>query len=332
MSDSFTISHFPADLRELCSQIQLHPTVADFVLRVSSDPGFAETLNFAPLLCEPGLAPRAYERIAGICAEFDGKYASLLSDGHIAMPDDRLPRGIFQGKANEGLCMLTVYLHAALLSVPKYADAQIPPQIYIDTMKQFARFVGEHIASFGSIGYDRAFWSYRLTSLNLFRLGTLEFEIVVMPINDITTFNKRALSSLLAPNTRCISVHIPSDATLSADALVTSYRSAHDFFARYFASIDIKFYTCESWLLAPALKRILPAGSGILTFAQGFNIIASDPENDDFFEWVFKRRYDRYEDLPEDTSLMRGIKRVLQDDGVIGAATGILKKSVIDGY
>ena len=54
----------------------------------------------------------------------------------------------------------------------------LPEDVWLDTMKCFSRFVGEHRNSYGWEGFDRGFWTVRQVRASLFRLGELEYEMV----------------------------------------------------------------------------------------------------------------------------------------------------------
>ena len=72
--------------------------------------------------------------------------------------------------------MLSYMLTAAFYSLEEYEEKGIPKEIFTDTMKCFSRFTQEHYKSYGYYGFDQGFWTGRQLSLQLFRLGELEFE------------------------------------------------------------------------------------------------------------------------------------------------------------
>ncbi len=88
-------------------------------------------------------------------------------------------------------------------------------------------------------------------------------------------------------------------------------------------------YICESWLLSPALKILLPRTSKIIKFQEMFEICSVNEKDMSFMEWVYKRRDIPLETLPENTSLQRNMKRFLLSGGQIGEASGKLKKSYL---
>ncbi|MBS5523362.1 MAG: DUF5596 domain-containing protein [Clostridiales bacterium] len=228
------------------------------------------------------------------------------------------------GEDDGGMKILACMLWAAGYSECKYREAKIPEYVFTETMKCFTRFVNEHKASYGSWGFDRDFWIGRQLSLQLFRLGELEYEKCIE--------NKESK----------ISIHIPSDADLSREKCRESLKLAVKFFSyekehrlpfnedgELAADFSAAPYICESWLLSPALKILLPRTSKIIKFQEMFEICSVNEKDMSFMEWVYKRRDIPLEALPENTSLQRNMKRFLLSGGQIGEASGKLKKSYL---
>jgi hypothetical protein len=189
---------------------------------------------------------------------------------------------------------------------------EIEEEIWIDTMKAFSRFVREHFSSYGFYGFDRGYWTTRQRDAKLFRLGELEYELL------------RGEDG--APS---IALHIPTDACIETEGINESLDRARSFLKKHFPEWADAPIKCESWLLSPALKGLLPAGARILRFQAAFDLTETEPEANDVLQWVFgltesQKASARLEDLPEDTSLRRNAKAFLLDGGRIGTATGLL--------
>ncbi len=214
-----------------------------------------------------------------------------------------------------GWKMLACMLRSMVLSRKQYEEKQIPGTVFVDTMKAFTRFVGEHKDSFGEYGFDRDFWTGRQLSLLLFRLGELEFEM---------TREKNEQGN----EEPAVSIHIPSDADLSREKCLASFREARSFFGRYYPEFSECRYVCYSWLMSPALKDLLPDTSRIRQFQDLFEVVSWEKEADDVLEWVFKRKDLPLEKLPEDTSLQRRMKQYLLNGGAVGEAGAVLSPEV----
>ena len=182
----------------------------------------------------------------------------------------------------------------------------IPEEIWLDTMKCFPRFISEHRRSYGRDGFDRYGWTVRQIGAKLFRIGELEYELVAGETGR-----------------QEIGLHIPS--------LNESLRKADAFLREYFPGWADAPRTCESWLLSPVLKDLLPPSSRILGFQNAFDLTGMEPEDDSALEWVFhiaegQRPFTDYTSLPEDTSLQRNMKALLLRGRKPGAASGVLAR------
>ena len=188
----------------------------------------------------------------------------------------------------------------------------IPEEIWMETMKCFPRFISEHRRSYGRDGFDRYGWTTRQIGAKLFRIGELEYEL---------TEDKEGRKE--------IGLHIPSDAKLEAERMNASLKAADAFIRERFPEWDGVPKTCESWLLSPALKDLLPEGSRILRFQEAFELEETYPEDDAALEWVFyvaegQRKELDISRLPEDTSLQRKMKAMIMKGRKPGAAKGVL--------
>lgn len=206
-----------------------------------------------------------------------------------------------------GFGILAVMLHTLNRTKRIYRFKGIPDEIFCATMGCFPRFVKEHKVSYGAYGFDRAFWTPRQTGLYLFRIGELEYEL-----DDSTA-------------SAVISIHIPSDAALTPEKCRDSYELSRAFLKKYYPKWSNCEYVCDSWLLAPGLKDVLPETSHIIAFQNGFQIRTVNEDSDEFLEWVYKRKDIPYRDLPEETSLQRNMKQYLLKGGKIGEASGVLR-------
>ena len=166
----------------------------------------------------------------------------------------------------------------------------------------------------GRDGFDRGNWTVRQAGCRLFRIGELEYEL----------FERNGQ--------RAVSIHIPSDARLEPDLLNGSVRQAEAFLSDFFPEWEKLPMICESWLLSPSLKEMLPPESRIRRFQDAFDITEEDPEDTSALEWVFfiaegQRDSVRYENLPEDTSLQRKMKAALLAGRNPGNAGGTLARA-----
>ena len=201
--------------------------------------------------------------------------------------------------------MLTYMLVCAVELYPWYQEKGISETIFLDTMRCFTRFIEECKQMTGQYAFDREWWTARQISGILFRIGELEYEMTHSAFNPV------------------ISIHIPSDSILTQDRCDTSLENAKAFFAEYFPEYADKDYICDSWLLAPELKKLLPPDSNIIAFQHRFYIQKVDYDGNEYIEWVFKKRNCSIADLPENTTLQRNMKQYLVNGGKIGSGYGV---------
>lgn len=226
----------------------------------------------------------------------------------IAMPEE-VTRILLSGPVDDTLGFATLHAHleAACAAWDRYRELGISEEIYIATMAAFSRFVREHRDSFGRYGFDRDFWTNRQTGCLLFRIGTLEYEL------------------LTEDGSRFISLHIPSDADLRCNALRSSWVLAEQLLETTFPAFRNVPWICHSWLLSPQLPGLLPPGSRILGFQRGFAI--EEAEDDGEFKlWAYGRPDIPNEQLPEATTLQRSLKAFLLAGNAFHSGRGILKQ------
>lgn len=214
----------------------------------------------------------------------------------------------YLGEDPEGFKILACMLRCGLKTWENYEKQGISEQIFIDTMKCFSRFMGEHKEGYGNYAFDREWWTSRQIAGQLLRIGELEYEM--RPDQE----------------DRCIDLHIPSDAKLERDNLLESLCRAREFFKEKYPDFGAAKMCCCSWLLSPTLKELLPATSRILGFQELFTIeILGTAEDSEFMTWVFKRPDIAFEDLPENTSLQREMKKYLLSGRKLADAKGTIK-------
>ena len=205
----------------------------------------------------------------------------------------------------DGFKILFVMLESALISYRKYQQRGISEEIYLATMKGFTRVLHENFAAFHKLTFDRSWWMGRLLSLVLFRIGELEYEL------------------FFETGTPMISMHIPSDAKLAQTD--ESIAKSRKFLKTFFPDYENAPYFCQSWLMSPAIPKLLDQSSRLLGFWKKFEITDFQPEDESYKWWVFQSYTINPKDFSEKTSLQRAIKQYVLSGEKIGEAKGILK-------
>lgn len=259
-----------------------------------------------------GLRPEVIRRIRSAGEETDlveaGPYLEAMMDRKTAAEAYRGLEALLQEDAGH-MKMLYCQLECARRVFERYRQKGISETVYADTMRCFTRFLEECGKKNGHMFFDRGWWTYRQISMGLFRIGTLEYEFEEYEEEEV------------------IAVHIPSDADLSEKAVDLSLKAAGDFFRTYYPEYRYDRYTCDSWLMSPVLKQVLPEQSNIVCFQERFVITQEDPESKEYIEWLFQVPADTaYLDLPAETSLQKRVRALLLEGGKVGSAYGILER------
>lgn len=257
------------------------------------------------------LQPEIVEKLETIGRETDlteiDPYLEQLLTMETAEKSYHCLSSLFQ-EDTDNLKMLYCQLLCAVRIYEKYREKNIPETVYADTMKCFTRFINECQKKNGRMFFDRGWWTYRQISMNLFRIGELEYQ-----------FQKYEGENVIA-------LHIPSDADLSKEAVDDSLKQAHIFFQTYYSDYPYGKYICNSWLISPSLKPLLTENSRIRSFQERFHILKENKEDKDFIEWIFQVPVDTvYKNLPSETSLQKKTKELLLKGGTIGSALGIMQ-------
>ena len=211
------------------------------------------------------------------------------------------------GEDPDYLRLLWEELRIAREQWPKWLRAGIPQAIYRDTIAFATRYLNDAKKAYGRYRFMAGWWFQRHLAMELFRLGSLEFEL--FPHEE----GKR------------IYIHIPTDASLRPEALDDSFARLRAFTAAFYPDWAEAPVYCDSWLMTPVLKEMLPAESRILAFQRRFRLLSVKEDHMGAVEWVYPGHEGPYETLPEKTLLQKKMKPFLLAGGKPGWAEGIMK-------
>ena len=174
-------------LEELYKRIDLQPEMREKLCIIGEEVNLEKVNEILQQMQELKTAESAYRKLQTVLAEDEGN-----------------------------LKMLYCQLECARQVCETYQAKMIPDTIFLDTMKCFPRFLEECKKKNGHMFFDRGWWTYRQTSMAIFRIGELEYE------------RKET------DGEKVISIHIPSDADLSKEAVEDSLNRAKLFFGNYY--------------------------------------------------------------------------------------------------
>lgn len=207
------------------------------------------------------------------------------------------------GADESGFCILSELLSCACGTYEEYQKMGIADTVFIETIKFCTRFIIEHKRIYGNYAYTWAWWFPRQLALQEFRIEELEFEFV-------------------DEKEKWISIHIPSDANMKPEKIQKTFAEYRSFLQTYYPEwIDADWY-CESWMLSPVLKQLLPENSNIIMFQKQFDILSVDYESMAVLDWVFPGEKADFSKLSEQTSLQKNMKKFLLNGGKTGWAKG----------
>lgn len=259
-------------------------------------------------------------RLLDIPDEVVKQLAAYGSERNRNVPDAVIDKILERSKWDEGIKELQEFLQddpdgfkilwelldiVRRYSYEEYKKRNISMDIFTATMKFCTRFLNEHYRTYQTYKFVWAWWLPREISLNEYRIGALEYEFV-------------------DAEEREIAVHIPSDADLRKESVAQSLLAFHEFRKQYYPEWESVTLTCDTWMLVPDLKELLPEDSNVIAFQNLFEIDQVNHDETWYFGWIFPGINTVDESLPEKTTLQRNLKKYLLDGKKLGIAKGHL--------
>ena len=194
---------------------------------------------------------------------------------------------------------------------------RFPEEIFVNSMLVFTRSVDWAKEAVGYETYTKGPWPLLHASAKWFRLGELEFEL--------NQENEK----------KEVHIHIPAKSRLTPEILKQTFKTEKAFMKEYFPDWADLTHSCESWMMSPCLKELLPADSKILYFQSLFDIQKYTPTYRWCLEFVFNLEVFQQQNLDfhtlrEDTSLQRAMKKYILEGGNPGEAYGVLKTEIYE--
>lgn len=140
------------------------------------------------------------------------------------------------------------------------------------------------------------------------------------------TYPKADWACIARPGQRCLGIHIPAKADISVETTMSACKAAlalvHERFPEH--SVNNAVFG-SSWLLNPRMREIQGPQSRITQLEECFvKYPNKDTTADSVFNFVFGRKPERFEDLAEDTSLQRKLKKIYLDGDCIHSYSGVI--------
>jgi hypothetical protein len=154
------------------------------------------------------------------------------------------------------------------------------------------------------------------------------------PRQDVTSLPAAEWEPVFSPGDPVVRVHITLGERMPADACRLSLAMAVDFLAKHFPEHRYRSFSCDSWLMDPQLKDLLPPGGNIARFQELFSLFPLQFSDGDVFRFAFDL-YERPSDLrllPERSSMHTALKAHLVNGGHILCAGGYISTEACAAY
>ena len=136
-------------------------------------------------------------------------------------------------------------------------------------------------------------------------------------------FPKNEWDAILRTGDDVIKFHIPRGADLTPSHVEKSMEQGFMLCKLRYPECDFRKIVCTSWMLDPKLPDILPENAKIAQFIRGFVLFPSgDTAGNACMSYVWPGETCAPEELPENTSLQRGIKRMMLEGSYIFWTSG----------
>ena len=206
---------------------------------------------------------------------------------------------------------LEFYLKLALDTYEEYQKRGYADWVFDQTFYDITIWCRECYRKHGVYGLDELWWLGQSVKLKLFRLGRLQFEPVLVEQD------MRGEEQTIPAGTKALNVHIPEGEPLKMEMCQESFCLAKDFFGE-----EYQVYVCDSWLLSPHLKEVLPENSNIVRFQTLFEVTKVGHEYPQAEQRIFGEVLSDKQQYPEDTTLRRRAKEYVLSGRDLGIGVG----------
>lgn len=196
----------------------------------------------------------------------------------------------------------------------EYQNKVISDEVFDQTFYDITIWCEECFRKYGIYGLEEVWWLAQSVKMRLFRLGRLQFE--PMTLEEDLNGDEKSIKA----GTEVLNVHIPAKEPLQMEECLKSFQKAEEFFGK-----KNQIYVCDSWLLSPRLKEILPEESNIIQFQNLFEIVKVHERFPQAEQRVFQDVKEDKSLYPEKTTLQRNLKAYLLEGKQPGIGIGFIE-------
>lgn len=128
----------------------------------------------------------------------------------------------------------------------------------------------------------------------------------------------------MQPGDIALSVHLPKAMDISPANVDEAFGSVVEIARKWYPEYDVRGLYCGSWLLDPSLADILGPESKIVQYGNRFVRYPVMSAGREVFSFVFPPNITDLNELPENTRLERGLKKLYLSGGYIHAFYGVI--------
>ncbi|MBR5900220.1 MAG: hypothetical protein IKZ38_02355 [Clostridia bacterium] len=230
-------------------------------------------------------------------------------------------------------CVYTVYFaFMAEVLRKRYIEKGYPLDMWLNFVKDFQYQATDSNTVHGVWGqYCAPLWQSRYFNYTIFGFGTLQFEI-----RKFGGYYKEG-NLEIKEDTPVLFAHVPNTGKpLKYENVLESYKKAEKFFTdNYLSELNGKvIFVLRSWVMSKKFASILKPTSNMLVMANDYDVFKygeyADKDADTIWRIFGKelKEGEKLSDLPENTSLQRGVKDLLLRGEQIGWGWGVYKPHV----
>lgn len=141
---------------------------------------------------------------------------------------------------------------------------------------------------------------------------------------EIRVFPKAQWELIARPGDKCLAMHLPKGADIKKENVQRACAAAFEIIGKSYPDYIGAPVQCASWLLDPGVEDLLGPDSNVVRFGKMFARCPGKSPGRAANSFVFPGRYEKDEDLPEDTRLQRALKQHYLNGGYSYGYTGML--------
>lgn len=215
---------------------------------------------------------------------------------------------------------LLSYLFCAESLSDRYKELGFPQELFDGFIRNIISCMHECYSLHKTWGVLHGTWHQGFLILKRFSIGVFIVDVKTYPYE---AYTKEGIT--VEKDSRVYYLHIPTGTSLKKEDRIRSYKMAYSFFSEKTIGKYMCF-VCNSWLLYPEHRKLLPQNSKILDFMNDFEIIRQTDRDSFRDAWrVFGAAHtEPMEKWPAETSFQKAYLNWLRQGGKTGDGLGIM--------